>query len=1080
MTSIVIITVYVLVGQVQTSIAQKIQSKDNGLKAMKSTENVIIRNETECFHFDFNTRGWQTYNSWKVNEPQVIEYGKIAYSVKIGNRKRQHLLLSGGDDRLSYLNYKPGIFGNWLYTVDTNSWQNVDNGDFPRISEYPLMIKICTKIIAFEFDLTSRGIYRSNKAWIFDTVLLNWETTQVDGPSPYWIYRRDTRNPFLEVVSVSVVVPRSQNNCQCKQSAFILSDLPNTMHELRCDSREGTESYKWVYFRSNVPNFSRFQFRLAYSYSTSVVLYVPANRTLWKFENRVWKNVTTVPDHLQPFYDVSQSKAFGSAVVRGNISYVVFNIRAKKVLNFDLSSNEFNIENVVGDIPDSWYDEVVSSVVEDENTIIVFTIDLHSSRTRVWKFMCENNVWVWKRFSSPDLVPSLRGVTTFDMKSNCFTFTGVFQNVPDRRFWTRIIWELDLTSMQWSFKAAQNVSNSIPYKDYVYEASCWISSCCFVALSNNVIRESIEAWMYNVSDQEWRLLISNTSLKQRTSMSFVAANNTTAVLFGGANFFTILETVYDETWILHLEPTFQWRQAAGNISKSVRPGARLDHAAVMMQSKMYVFGGNNASLRCLDDLWVFDVDTERWKELTADNKGPSLLDAWSCSYSAASTPGQLLITVMYTYADSDYFVLETWMFIVHARMWHLVLFFRVNENSASFLDIGNGIDKSFYWKGFLVSFDLFQKNIKYLAVRCPAGFTSSNMSERPCNFCKQGYYRETIYADQDCVKCPKGLTTDSIGARKIEECTVCKVDRCKFGKCVADFSKGSLRAACECHVGFTGSTCQYPTYFLIAAGIILFVAVASAGVTAYLLVLHRKNMSERVLRKEVDVLTNVWQIDEDEVMSRDLELLGSGASGRVYKASYRNIIVAVKKMMAVGFRKSIEDFETEIKFMRTVRHKNIVLFIGAGKSQPGDVPFLVMEYMERGSLRNVLYDLSIDIDYERKLSFAMDSARGMHFLHTLEPPRIHRDLKSDNLLVSKDWIVKVADFGLGRDVTGNVRSNDGQQNRCRYRSDPQTIPLLPQRDGLSFSGVGTARWQAPELILREPYDTAVDVYRYYY
>ncbi|XP_062519256.1 dual specificity protein kinase shkA-like [Corticium candelabrum] len=237
-------------------------------------------------------------------------------------------------------------------------------------------------------------------------------------------------------------------------------------------------------------------------------------------------------------------------------------------------------------------------------------------------------------------------------------------------------------------------------------------------------------------------------------------------------------------------------------------------------------------------------------------------------------------------------------------------------------------------------------------------------------------------------------------------------------------------------------------------------------------------MSERVLRKEVDVLTNVWQIDEDEVMSRDLELLGSGASGRVYKASYRNIIVAVKKMMAVGFRKSIEDFETEIKFMRTVRHKNIVLFIGAGKSQPGDVPFLVMEYMERGSLRNVLYDLSIDIDYERKLSFAMDSARGMHFLHTLEPPRIHRDLKSDNLLVSKDWIVKVADFGLGRDVTGNVRSNDGQQNRCRYRSDPQTIPLLPQRDGLSFSGVGTARWQAPELILREPYDTAVDVYSF--
>ena len=110
------------------------------------------------------------------------------------------------------------------------------------------------------------------------------------------------------------------------------------------------------------------------------------------------------------------------------------------------------------------------------------------------------------------------------------------------------------------------------------------------------------------------------------------------------------------------------------------------------------------------------------------------------------------------------------------------------------------------------------------------------------------------------------------------------------------------------------------------------------------------------------MLTDVWQIDEDEVTSG--ELLGYGASGSVYKAFYRNIAVAVKRMLGVGLPKSIEDFETEIMFMRTVRHKNIVLFIGAGKSQPGDVPFLVMEYMERGSVRNVLYCLSIDIDYE--------------------------------------------------------------------------------------------------------------------
>ena len=248
-------------------------------------------------------------------------------------------------------------------------------------------------------------------------------------------------------------------------------------------------------------------------------------------------------------------------------------------------------------------------------------------------------------------------------------------------------------------------------------------------------------------------------------------------------------------------------------------------------------------------------------------------------------------------------------------------------------------------------FDVSNVKINYLAVKRPAGYSSSNISDRPCHFCKQGYYRETIFADPDCVQCPNGLSTVNIGARKILDCTVCDVNRCKYGKCVPYFRNGSLGTACQCYVGFTGSTFQYPTYFLIGAGIILVVAVASAGVTAYLFLLQRKNLSERALRKEVGVLTEVWQIDEDEVTSE--ELLGYGTFGSVYKTSYRNITVAVKMMLGVGLPKSIEDFEIEITFMRTVRHKNIVLFIGAGKSQPRGVPFLVMEYMERGSLKDV-------------------------------------------------------------------------------------------------------------------------------
>lgn len=51
------------------------------------------------------------------------------------------------------------------------------------------------------------------------------------------------------------------------------------------------------------------------------------------------------------------------------------------------------------------------------------------------------------------------------------------------------------------------------------------------------------------------------------------------------------------------------------------------------------------------------------------------------------------------------------------------------------------------------------------------------------------------------------------------------------------------------------------------------------------------------------------------------------------------------------------------------------------------------------------------IDEKRKLLMALDIARGMHYLHTCKPPIVHRDLKTPNLLVDKDWTIKVADFG---------------------------------------------------------------------
>ena len=84
-------------------------------------------------------------------------------------------------------------------------------------------------------------------------------------------------------------------------------------------------------------------------------------------------------------------------------------------------------------------------------------------------------------------------------------------------------------------------------------------------------------------------------------------------------------------------------------------------------------------------------------------------------------------------------------------------------------------------------------------------------------------------------------------------------------------------------------------------------------------------------------------------------------------------------------------------FSSRLRHPNIVTFFCACLKAPNCC--IVLEYCSRGSLESVLRDPVIPIDHPKRLQFAMDIARGMNYLHSQDPPIIHRDLKSDNVLV---------------------------------------------------------------------------------
>src|SRR5207253_948152 len=74
--------------------------------------------------------------------------------------------------------------------------------------------------------------------------------------------------------------------------------------------------------------------------------------------------------------------------------------------------------------------------------------------------------------------------------------------------------------------------------------------------------------------------------------------------------------------------------------------------------------------------------------------------------------------------------------------------------------------------------------------------------------------------------------------------------------------------------------------------------------------------------------------------------------------------------------------------------------------------FIVTEWCERGSLHDLLYDRTIPLSVANRLGLALQTAQGMCYLHADRHKIIHRDLKSHNLLVTRDFTIKVADFGV--------------------------------------------------------------------
>ena len=208
-----------------------------------------------------------------------------------------------------------------------------------------------------------------------------------------------------------------------------------------------------------------------------------------------------------------------------------------------------------------------------------------------------------------------------------------------------------------------------------------------------------------------------------------------------------------------------------------------------------------------------------------------------------------------------------------------------------------------------------------------------------------------------------------------------------------------------------------------------------------------------------------WELDPDDIQLQ--VKIGSGSYGEVYKGLWRDLVVAIKTVP-----QSLDDaddlsqgeLDREIAFLQTVRHPNIVLFFGGGTFHDGTT-FLVTELLDSGTLGDVLQNTS-NIEWALKYQFALETAKGMGHVHGLG--RLHRDLKSANLLISASMHVKVADFGTASlfRLSSNRRAPSANDRLISSGTPRQT------------KGVGTPLWMAPEVIAGELYGYPADVFSF--
>ncbi|KAI9100081.1 hypothetical protein K1719_024299 [Acacia pycnantha] len=252
---------------------------------------------------------------------------------------------------------------------------------------------------------------------------------------------------------------------------------------------------------------------------------------------------------------------------------------------------------------------------------------------------------------------------------------------------------------------------------------------------------------------------------------------------------------------------------------------------------------------------------------------------------------------------------------------------------------------------------------------------------------------------------------------------------------------------------------------IVIGGVVAGVSLALIFIALFAFIIIRRRKNPKIIRASRGDIPGASQLKGPFTFSYNAlksatknfseeNKIGEGGFGAVYKGTLWNgKVVAIKRLTLRPSNKIDEEFESEVKLISNVHHRNLVRLLGYCSN--GDDRILVYEYMKNKSLDIYLYgEKKGYLNWEQRYEVIIGIARGLTYLHEEFHVRIiHRDIKTQNILLDDDLQPRIADFGLAR--------------------------LIPDdKTHLSTKFAGTLGYTPPEYAIHGILSEKVDIYSY--